>query len=251
VNDHALTSLLERAHTRFETIILEWTIDRDDALLDSAMRRRIRSQSGSAVALVDDDDGKLEAVGRHTSRARLWWRKPSFWRDEERNQDTGRLTRILKDSYYLGYSSRAGVLSTNAYASEAEPGPDMLVEKRSDISPYTLQILTREVFLVHPAFLLTACEITADGTTTHVGREAIKVTGVRRTPECRAFFRASETEYKLLVDAETGVLLRYASMVDEQEAWVLNVTSVQFNEPIADTVFAFQPPEGTRVLVTA
>jgi hypothetical protein len=214
-------------------------------------RRTPASQSGSAVALVDDDDGKLGESSRHASRARLWWRKPSFWRDEERNQDTGRLTRILKDSYYLGYSSRAAVMSTNKYPAEPESGPELEIEQRSDISPYSLQVLTREVFLVHPAFLLTACELTIEGTDKHLGRDVIKVKALRRTPECRAFFRASETGYNLLVDAETGVLLRYAALVDDQEAWVLNVTSVTFNEPIAETVFAFQPPEGTRVTVTA
>jgi hypothetical protein len=251
--DEVLNKLIKQATSRFDSVIMEWTIEREDVLLDSALRRRIRSQSGSAIALLPNDisNGALPDTGM-TARAKLWWRKPSAWRDEETVDGLGTTVRILDNSHYVGYQSTTGLLSTNLHPRQHKPRwVDLPIEERPDLGPYTLPMLLREVPLVEPAFLITTCSLNFEGTDVHLGRDVIRVKALRRAPECRAFFRASELEYNLLVDAETGVLLRYASMVEDREAWRLNVTAVRFNQPIVDDVFAFQPPEGTSVKLTA
>jgi hypothetical protein len=251
--DEALTKLIKQAITRFHSVMMEWTIERDDALLDSALRRRVRSQSGSAVALLSNGNpnGGLPDAGT-TALGKLWWRKPTSWRDEATADGLGTTVRILDNSHYVGYSSRTGLLSTNLHPRQHKPRwTDLAVEERPDLGPYTLPLLLREVPLVEPAFLIGTCSLNFEGTGVHIGRDVIKVKAVRRAPECRAFFRASELEYNLLVDADTGILLRYVSMVEDREAWRLTVTSVTFDQPIPDDVFAFQPPEGTTVKLTA
>jgi hypothetical protein len=54
--------------------------------------------------------------------------------------------------------------------------------------------------------------------------------------------------YVAVIDAEYGLPLRIAGMVDEQEAWAEQVRSVEFNVPIADEVFTIDAPPDTPVV---
>jgi hypothetical protein len=86
----------------------------------------------------------------------------------------------------------------------------------------------------------------------HAGRRAVRVLATRSAAESRAESRLALWEYvdqyEILVDAERGVLLRYAGIVDGEEAGVFSVRAVHFDEPIADEVFSHQPPKGTRIV---
>jgi hypothetical protein len=57
------------------------------------------------------------------------------------------------------------------------------------------------------------------------------------------------TEYEILVDLKCGVLLRYAGIVDEEEAGVIAVRTARFDEAIPDEVFMLEPPIGTRIVL--
>ena len=56
-------------------------------------------------------------------------------------------------------------------------------------------------------------------------------------------------DYELLVDAERGVLLRVVARMGGREFAGEEATSVTFDGPLAEDMFAFAPPPGARVQV--
>ena len=85
-----------------------------------------------------------------------------------------------------------------------------------------------------------------------MARAALQVRGVARGRQTMTrdpvFWMAAE-EYAFLVDAERGILLRYAAMNNGQEFAVAAVEQVVFDEPIP--VSLFTPPPASSVIVVA
>jgi outer membrane lipoprotein-sorting protein len=55
-------------------------------------------------------------------------------------------------------------------------------------------------------------------------------------------------DYRLIVDSERGILLRCEGIVDDQPAVVVEASSIEFDLPIPDSIFSFEPPTGTRIV---
>ena len=52
-------------------------------------------------------------------------------------------------------------------------------------------------------------------------------------------------EYRLRIDAETGILLRAACLVDDVEFVTTEVFDLAVDQPIDAALFAYRPPPGT------
>lgn len=94
-----------------------------------------------------------------------------------------------------------------------------------------------------PSWLISALWMEPAGRTIHAGREAIRV---RAEPvdddDIRWYAWKGADEFELLVDAERGTLLRIGARERGAEFSGIEVTSIEFDSPIPDSVFAFSPP---------
>ena len=102
-----------------------------------------------------------------------------------------------------------------------------------------------------PSWLISALWMEPVERTTHVGREAIRV---RAEPvdddDLRWYAWKDADEFELLVDAERGTLVRIGVRQGGEEFAGIEVTSIEFDSPIPDGVFAFSPPPGPNARAT-
>ena len=94
-----------------------------------------------------------------------------------------------------------------------------------------------------PSWLISALWMEPAGRTIHAGRDTIRV---RAEPvdddDIRWYAWKGADEFELLVDAERGTLLRIGARERGAEFAGIDVTSIEFDSPIPDSVFAFSPP---------
>ena len=65
----------------------------------------------------------------------------------------------------------------------------------------------------------------------------------------RRWWHENAASFELLVDADRGTLLRFAVIEQGAEAGGHEVTEIEFDAPIPDAMFGFDPPPGTEVQV--
>lgn len=86
------------------------------------------------------------------------------------------------------------------------------------------------------------------GRTTHLGRPAIEVTAAIVDWDTRLDWTEilwMADDYRLLVDATTGIILRAACLVDGVEFVTTEVFDLSVDLPIDPGLFEYQPPPGT------
>jgi hypothetical protein len=166
---------------------------------------------------------------------KLWWRKPSCWRDEQQIDGRGNSITVLCDGAWWAAGS-SGVFYTDVPSKM--PGVAVVQSEH----PPALEDLIRAVPLLDPAFLLATHKLAFVANAVHADRPVIQVRATYQKGKNslhEAFFWASADQYNLLVDQEYGILLRYAALLDGQEFAVASVENVVFDAPIPDEVFAF------------
>jgi hypothetical protein len=100
-----------------------------------------------------------------------------------------------------------------------------------------------------PASLLTRFALDVGGPVTACGREAIAVTAVPRhgAVESGSSRRPPAGDrVELIVDAETGILLRREETFEGQLMTLIELTAVTMSPPEADDTARFAPPAGSR-----
>jgi outer membrane lipoprotein-sorting protein len=103
--------------------------------------------------------------------------------------------------------------------------------------------------LTDPSLLLAQLEVEATGRASVAGREAILVRATRRGREWHgpAGLPEGAHHHELAVDAERGVLLRTASVLDGQEFHSHEVLEIAFDEAFPDDTFVLTPPAGEEI----
>jgi hypothetical protein len=105
--------------------------------------------------------------------------------------------------------------------------------------------------LLDPWQLVGPFELTATGRTTVAGRDAFALEAVMRPhlhgagPEPLAY---GADRHELAVDAERGVLLRAASLLDGEPFSTLEVRTIAFDEAFETAVFRYEPESGEEVV---
>lgn len=106
-------------------------------------------------------------------------------------------------------------------------------------------------WLLDPWAVVPALTFELAGTAVVAGREALVVRAVPRPLDSRLGFAAhlaqGADEVALAIDRERGALLRCESRFDGQPYSRYEITEIGFDEPLADEVFRFVPPDGSRV----
>lgn len=174
-------------------------------------------------------------------RKRLWWQKPDCWREEQQlGENRHTTTTILCRDAWWAFRSGEEMLYTNTTLIEQHRRSGMRIEKGH---PPDIQQLTMGVPLLDPSFLLTSHALEIIGVGEHAGREAVHVRATyqkRKDHLHDAFFWATADEYRLLIDAEYGVLLRYAGLLDGSAYAVSSVEHIAFDAPIPPETFALE-----------
>ena len=94
-----------------------------------------------------------------------------------------------------------------------------------------------------PAFLLNSHDLQIINQAEYIDRAIIEVEArYKRNADFlfEPFFWATADKYRLSVDADTGILLRYSAVVDDEEIAVLAVEDIEVNQPINPTIFELE-----------
>jgi outer membrane lipoprotein-sorting protein len=103
--------------------------------------------------------------------------------------------------------------------------------------------------LFRPAGLLAGCTLEVRGPATACGRAAIAVTATPRpggSGSITSVFGRPRGPVELLVDAETGILLRREETFEGQLLTLAELTTLTMGPPEADDLARFAPPAGSR-----
>lgn len=216
-----LIAMLYAARESFNTVHVRWRYTYDPAAMNSLMQRWADQQPPGSTATLTATSQTPHTETTSRFDRRLWWRKPGCWRDE--NQGSG---------YTLGTILCDGrAFSLDPHTQRWQPSTsNVVLQDRLDDMP-----------LLDPSFLLTSHDLRPLAETVHAGREAVQVQAIYRKGKSRIYepvFWTTADEYALLVDKERGVLLRYAAKLNGQEVAVATVDHIEFDEPVANSVFS-------------
>jgi outer membrane lipoprotein-sorting protein len=106
----------------------------------------------------------------------------------------------------------------------------------------------QQISLIDPSFLASGWNLTVLNDRRHAGRDTIQVRATRLSSSAGDALWEYVDEYEVSIDQERGVILRYAGIVDGEEAGVFSVRSVRFDEAIPDEIFSYEPPDGTKTV---
>jgi hypothetical protein len=99
--------------------------------------------------------------------------------------------------------------------------------------------------LLDPSEFLAGYALEPAGTADVAGRPAIRVRVGRTSAEHRPFgLEPGIEKAELLLDAERGVVLRRAELVDGEEAFVREVETISYDKPQPPETFVFELPAG-------
>ena len=251
----AIRDLLTHARESFHTIRLECMAEYDAGLLERALGRCVpdmpRLLESGALARIQPPGSRGAAGGpnqRHRHDWRVWWRKPCCWRDDIVWENGAAVISTHCAGLSSSYVSFLRTLYTNRR-------PKLLLTRLKAalgaFSDYQLPTVDRQLELIpllEPSFLASGWDLDVLGERVYAGRATLRVKATRRGAGPGPALWKCVDEYEILIDQERGVLLRYAGIVDDEEAGVLSVRSVAFDEPIPDEVFSYEPPHGTRMV---
>jgi len=254
-----LLELLYTAHDRFSSLqaTFRYRISRPDLMNEAHKRWKAQHPPGSVSELyqVLPWSARLWLWLRHIRSFkqsppqqeswvggeflwRIWLQKPSQWRFEQISEMSHLISIINGDREWSIYKN----MKTQQW--------DVNIPPRQ--KPASIEHLVNEQPFLDPSFLLSTHILQVEGSTTHAGREAIRVKAIpRKSKETLApeSFWIEADEYELLVDKERGILLRYSAKLDGHEYAVAAAESVVFDEPIPESVFSFTPTPNTKIYV--
>ncbi|MGH8437386.1 MAG: hypothetical protein ACRERX_23660 [Pseudomonas sp.] len=244
-----MIGLLTRAKHNFSTVSIEW-VEEYSEIFSRAFERRLPldlpAGSESTVTLEAQRTGPAGMPpSRHECRA--WWRRPCNWRDERR-WDGGALAISVSDGATASaYVSSLHTLYTNQRTQRLVTRIRSLLQPQMGYQLPTVENRLQNIPLLDPSFLA-SWELATLGELKYLDRSCFRIGAVRTNATPGPVPWHWVDEYEVLVDQEVGVLLRYAGIVDGEQAASLSVRSVHFNDPIPDEVFSYEPPEGTKTI---
>jgi hypothetical protein len=225
-----LLELLYNAHHRFQTIHIAWHYRYDVAAMLTVQERYAEREPGFSP--LTSRSTVVESPLISETRHQLWWRKPDAWRLEWTMQERMTIQTRFRNDFWTRSSTEGQVVHHNN---------ETVRHTFSDVED-----LVQYVQLLSPAFLLASHDLQIEGKSIHAGRQVIQVRAIYEKYKSflhEDFFWASADEYRLLVDAETGILIRYAAIFEEKEFAVTSVDSATFDQPIPDAMF--EAPTGS------
>ena len=189
---------------------------------DERLVRRMEER-GDATWFTDDVENRRTWPGQVEIVTQFWVERPNRLRLERRDED-GELALLV----VLDGMRRATY--TAGWGGEIED------QQAGDVD-WALGVAGQ---LLAPGFLLGELEIHTPGFAKAAGRAVVVARSRERSQLAWPFGTTGEQE--LLVDAESGALLRFAGLIDDQEALVYELQDLTFEPDLNDELFTFDPP---------
>ncbi len=225
-----LLALLSRASDSFSTLRTTIRCSRDEEKYMEAWDRHWERQAqegggGVTLVLVGDDDEPSPATSEAT--VRLWIEQPARFREE-----------------YEGAWGDQVAVSDGQTLWRRVPRLGVLREDASEAAGSLFAQL-----LIDPAPLLPGLELDLLEETQQAGRVAHRVRGMPQRVFWHDLFGLAPgaDEYMLLIDAERGILLRAAALLNGEEFAVSEVDEVAFDEELPPERFVLKLAPGERV----
>lgn len=241
-----LLELLFTARDRFTTVEADVRSWRHLPTEAEARERWMSRQPRGSSAVLYSRHGKGGPVQpppeTEERRTRLWLRKPDAVRVEsEAPGHTGPVVRTMVGGRTVTYMPRLGN-EADLHETPSRGQPEPITDQPGLPVP-----------LLDPSSLLPALAIDAISPGAHAGRAALHVAarvrpGVERGHTLPPWLSEAD-RLDLLVDAERGVVMRFAVYLGERAFSVVEAERIRFDGPIADAVFAFTPPPDVKVRV--
>ncbi len=250
-----IRELLVHAPASFSTIDLECAVETRSDLFKRALQRAIpdfadRVAEGSITML--EAHHSQSSSGRENPQSgyewRVWWRKPSCWRDDIIWETGATAVSIVCHALSSTYVSPLGSLYTNQQSTSPFARLSSLFGMRGDYTLPTVANRLEPIPLIDPSFFAQGWALTMLDQVSYADRTALRLTAARVDAIYPPCLWEGVDDYELLVDRERGILLRCAGMIDGEAANVFSVRSVRFDEPISDDIFSHQPPAGTKLI---
>ena len=245
-----LKDLLERlytAHDNFTSIQVAWQYSYQADRMDEVLGNWEARHPPGSVTRLTASKGASKTEREYQILKRVWWQKPSCWREEQLFDGEPTVTKIICYGQFWTFDAVHRKLLTNValqgkYTRRGRPSGQTYIP--------TIEDAVAAVPLLDPSFLLASHALQPLEETAHAGRAAVKVRAVYQKgkdliPE--PFFWAAADEFELLVDVERGILLRYEARWRGNAYAVSSIDSIVFDEPIPEKVFSFTPPADAEV----
>jgi hypothetical protein len=199
---------------------------------------RHRERHGGDAALVWAAERPAAPAAETTSITRLWLDGPQMRIELESETATG--------------PQRAVTVTDGARCWSYVPGHGAYVSQRGETTGGVAPGLGGLDGLLDPPPLLATLRLQARGRARWEGRAAFRLAGTLRPGMGHRLFgegfAAWGDGYDLLLDAERGVLLRAAALLDGEPFAVTELREPVFDEPLAADLFRFTAPPGTPVV---
>ena len=240
-------------------------------LMERAVEAHRRRHGPHSAKLLSSSGGSSSATDDGWSRHgwRIWWMPTGHWRQEIIWPGGHTAVIIVRPDVSLQYVSMQRTLYTSDPHAPAAT-TSLLDRLRSffRVRPAgawraewvhlpTVAELVAQFPLIGWPFPASAWELTTFGEEEYLGRPVRRVRAGRRAgvtdddePTASGYWSWLH-EYESLVDVATGLVLRMTGLEDGAPVGIITVDEIRVDAPIADDVFTFVPPAGTRTVRVA
>jgi len=239
-----LLELLYTAHNRFSSIYLNWLYWYNVDVINILLKKRINRHTPGSMRVLEGGFLNNSPLINKISW-RVWWQKPSYWRDEYEIIGHGRIIRVIRGDKKWIFDSIRDVMHTNV-----APLQGSKYAKKRDAHLQSIEDMLNEIGIISPSFLLSSHELQIKGEIRYLDREAIRIRAIyiRGRGICQdEFFWSIADEYEIVVDKERGILLYYAARFKDQKIAEASVKEVAFDEPLSEELFSITVEPSTRV----
>jgi outer membrane lipoprotein-sorting protein len=224
--------LLHGAGRSFRTVRLEAREWRHNLRLQAAYDRAMERARGAQVMIARLAGGGDEIPAETEVLVRAWFEQPNRVREER--DDSGHRYVAVADG--ARWWQRMPGWATTSEAGDGWAEGQVGHSIRSIVDPWPVAA---------------TLELAQAGRTTVAGREAIVLDAVTRAQPYGGVAEPlahGADRHELAVDAERGLLLRTASLLDGQPFSVVEVRAIAFDEPFDAAVFRFEPEADEEVV---
>ena len=256
----------------FRTLHLSATASIDHATMGRIMLRAVeehrrRHGPDSAKLLSSSGRSAADTDDRWTRHEwRIWWVPTEHWREEILWPGGHTAVIVVRPDVSLQYVSMHRTLYTSDPHAPAATS-SLLDRFRSFLRTRpagawrpewvhqpTVAERIAEFPLTSPRLPTSSWELTTLGDEEFLGRAVHRARVTRRAgvseddEPMSSGYRPWLREYEYLVDVATGLLLRMTGLEEGIPAEIISADEILVDAPIADDVFSFVPPAGTRTV---
>lgn len=199
-------------------VMERWAATRPKGSVQIARLRHSSSDRGKSAGTPDDEIAVQES--------RLWLDIPSRWRYEV-DFPGGTGVFVTDGPLWWSYAPSVHALSN-------ESGPERYPGQREH----------QESQLFHPDQVLAALTVTGKHVEERAGRLVDVLEAVARADSYVPSLPSGADTYQLVIDRERNVVLRMAAVADGIEFSSVEITSIEFDAPMDQTLFRIELPAG-------